>query len=88
MAAARADHGEVIAANWLSNVQVTANNFFKPVMVAGYLAAPVPEPENLGDGCWPGLGLIGFMARRQRANRLTFPGRMHRPAAIANKTPP
>ena len=58
-------NGEVIVGNWLSNVQVNANNFFKPVMVAGYLAAPVPEPET-----WAmllaGLGLVGFMARRRK----------------------
>jgi choice-of-anchor A domain-containing protein len=59
-------NGEVIVGNWLSNVQVNTNNYFKPVNVAGYMStSPVPEPETYAM-LLAGLGLIGFTARRRK----------------------
>jgi choice-of-anchor A domain-containing protein len=57
-------NGNVIVGDWLSNVQVNANHFFKPVNVSGYVTA-VPEPETYAM-LLAGLGLIGVMRRRRR----------------------
>ncbi|NRR31771.1 choice-of-anchor A family protein [Oxalobacteraceae bacterium] len=60
-------NGNVIVGNWLSQVQVNANHYFKQANINGYTApTPVPEPETYAM-LLAGLALVGMVARRRKA---------------------